>query len=138
MPQSNIENKIREMMVGWDTKYHIYGDSAYSRRDVITAHIEGSDLTDREKKENKCFNACRQSIEWGNKEIKNFYKSSVYDYGMRLRGMNVSGMLQCCILFANCLCAMYGNQTSEYFEIHGDIFDAWTARGPREDLRHFS
>ena len=133
LPHSQIQNKLKDVMASsFEVKYHVYGDSAYSRNDEITGHIEGSSLTDRQKMENKCFNACRESIEWGNKEIKNFFKTSVYDTGLRLKAMEVAAILQCCIFFTNCLCAMYGNQTSEYFGYSRDIFDDWTSRGPRE------
>ena len=114
LPQSQIQNKLKDVMASFEVKYHVYGDSAYSRNEEITAHIEGSSLTDRQKTENKCFNACRESIEWGNKAIKFFFKASVYDTGLRLKAMDIASMLQCCIFFTNCLCAMYGNQTSEY------------------------
>lgn len=130
LSQSGIEDNLREMMRGGEA-FHVYGDSAYSRGEQITAHIEKSILTAREKEENRCFNACRESVEWGNKEIKNFFKASVFDQGLRLLSMDVSEMLKCCILFTNCLCAMYGNQTSEYFDYNSDILDSWTSLGPR-------
>lgn len=131
LPQSEIEETIREMMYGVDFPFHLYGDSAYSRGEEITAHHEGTALTPRQIAENRCFNACRETVEWNNKEIKNAFKASVFDTGLRLKGMNVSEMLQSCILFSSCLCAMYGNQTSEYFGYSEDILDDWMSLGPR-------
>ena len=92
----------------------------------------GRNLTNRQIQENACLCAVREPIEWGNKEVKNYFKSLNYSNGLRLGSMPVCEMILYSFLMTNILCCFYGNQTSEYFHCRPPKLDEYLSQGPRE------
>ena len=90
---SKIEEKLANVQLDIQHKYTAFGDSAYQRSEFMYTMNSGRNLTNRQIQENACLCAVREPIEWGNKEIKNYFKSLNYSNGLRLGSMPVCEMI---------------------------------------------
>ncbi len=128
---SKIEEKLANVQLDIQHKYTAFGDSAYQRSEFMYTMNSGRNLTNRQIQENACLCAVREPIEWGNKEIKNYFKSLNYSNGLRLGSMPVCEMILFSFLMTNVLCCLYGNQTSEYFHCLPPTLERYLSQGPR-------
>ena len=129
---SKVEHQLRLLQLDNPSKYCAFGDSAYQRGEFMHTMNSGRNLTNRQIQENACLCAVREPIEWGNKEVKNYFKSLNYSNGLRLGSMPVCEMILYSFLMTNILCCFYGNQTSEYFHCRPPTLEEYLSQGPRE------
>ena len=128
---SKIEERLRRLQLNNEFKYTAYGDSAYQRSEFMYTMNSGQNLTVRQMQENACLCAVREPIEWGNKELKNYFKGITFGDSLRLGSMPICEMILFSILATNFLCCLYGNQTSEYFQCMPPSLEDYLGQGHR-------
>ena len=128
---SRIIEELEFLQESSEKKYCAYGDSAYQRGTYMYTGGSGPNPTNRQKNEDACFCAVREPIEWGNKDLKNYFKGMEFSGTLRLLNMAVFEMILFSILMKNILCTFYGNQTSDYFKCKAPTFEEYTGRGAK-------
>jgi hypothetical protein len=116
--KSNILEKLRILQAGQPLKFKIIGDSAYSDDDII-ATGGGRGMS-----------AIREQIEWNYKDLKMLWKYLDYKHVLKLRKQPVAKIVFVCMLLRNAHCSIYGNESSEYFNITPPSFEEWLSQGP--------
>ena len=86
------------------------------------SHLKSSwrheDAADWMKEENKRYSKIRISIEWNYSITANLYKYLQNESKLKLLGSNlVSKIYTVCTIMRNCHVALYGSETSNYFDL---------------------
>ena len=119
---SRINDQMAELQQDDNDDFGVFGDSAYKKRSHMWTYVDTdespSDIREDCKKWNKTMKKVRISIEW------NYgYTASLFHYLLTfskkkvLASSNVSKMYIVATILRNCHAALYGCQTSNYFDI---------------------
>ena len=95
----------------------MYRDPAYLHRVHLQSPLREPVLTDDMKLFNASMNACRISVEWLFGDVINYYKFLEYEKNLKIGMSSVGKMYVVCAILRNVLTCLYGNQTSEYFQL---------------------
>lgn len=95
----------------------IYGDPAYPLRVHLQAPFRNAVLTPQMQAYNKAMSDVRTSVEWLFGDIINFFKFLDFKKNLKIGLSSVGKMYVVCAILRNALTCLYGNQTSEYFEL---------------------
>ena len=66
---------------------------------------------------NASMSACRISVEWLFGDVINYFKFLDYKKNLKIGMSSVGKMYVVCAILRNALTCLYGNQTSEYFQL---------------------
>ena len=104
----------------------IYGDPAYPLRPCFQAPFRGAVLTPDQQAWNKSMKEVRVSVEWIFGDIINYFKFLDFKKDLKIGLSSVDKMYVVCALLHNAHTILYGNTTSQYFDINpptlGDYF----------------
>ena len=95
----------------------VYGDPAYPLRIHLQAPYSQGRLTQQMEDYNKAMSAVRVSVEWLFGDIINSFKFLVYKKNLKIGLSSVGKMYIVCALLRNAITCLYGNQTSEFFDL---------------------
>ena len=95
----------------------IYGDPAYPLRQHLQAPFRGAVLTPQQIAWNKSMSEVRVSVEWIFGDIVNYFKFLDFKRNLKIRLSAVGKMYIVCALMHNARTCLYGNTTSEYFDV---------------------
>ena len=115
---SDINNKFARLQTGATDQYVIMGDSAYKRNSHLTSYRQKSDDAKNYVKWNKAMKHVRISIEWNYGTT-----ASLFSYVRRPEKFKILGsektskIYTVATLFRNFHVALYGSQTSKYFDL---------------------
>ena len=116
--QSRINQRFNDCQLNNLLQLVIYGDSIYPHLSHTRSRWDDEIINDNRKAENKAFTKVRISIEWNYKTTGQLYgkvrqpdKLKILDEG------TVAKLYTVCTILRNCHVALYGSQTSEYFEL---------------------
>ena len=118
--ESNINDKLATLQLGELIQYIIFGDSAYKRRSHITSYAiapQGEALQPILVSWNNTCKKVRISIEWNYGCTGMLFKYVMCEEKMLLQSDYVSKIYTVATLFRNFHAAIYGSQTSNYFNI---------------------
>jgi len=116
---SAIEQKLQECQVGQQYQFKLYGDSAYFDDEyMVTGGGRG-------------MSSVRETIEWGYKDLKTYWKYCDYRHCLKLRQQPLAKIFFVCILLRNIHCTMYESQVSGFFNFPAPEFETWISQGPR-------
>lgn len=95
----------------------LYGDPAYPLRLHLQKPYRNVVLTPAMQAYNKAMSNVRSSVEWLSGDIINYFKFMDLKKNLKIGMSCVGKMYVVCALFRNALTCLYGNQTSQYFEL---------------------
>ena len=95
----------------------IYGDPAYPLRIHLQAPFRNHALTPQMQAHNAVMSGVRTSVEWLFGDIINYFKFLDFKKNLKIQLSSVGKMYVVCAILRNALTCLYGNQTSEFFEM---------------------
>ena len=114
---SHINNRFRRLQVDSPTQYVIFGDSAYVRQSHILSYFPSATMPAASKC-NYAIKTTRMSIEWNYGCTANLFKYFLMFNKLRLmESSTASRVYTVGTLLRNFLIALYGGQTSNYFNL---------------------
>ena len=95
----------------------IYGDPAYPLRVHLQGPFQGAALTPQMEMFNASMSSVRVSVEWLFGDILNYFKFIDFKKNLKIGLSSIGKTYVVCALLRNALTCLYGNLTSEYFEL---------------------
>ena len=95
----------------------IYGDPAYPMRIHLQALFREHRLDQQMQAFNKSMSAVRISVEWIFGDIVNYFKFLDFKKNLKIGLSQVGKMYIVCTILQNALTCMYGNLTSQFFNL---------------------
>ena len=95
----------------------IHGDHAYPLRIHLQASFRNHALTPQMQACNAAMSGVRTSVEWLFGDIINYFKFLDLKKNLKIQLSSVGKMYVVCAILRNALTCLYGNQTSEFFEM---------------------
>ena len=96
----------------------IYGDAACTLRPCLEAPLRGAVLTPDQQTWNKSMKEVRVSVEWIFGDIINYFKFLEFKKDLNIGLNSVGKMYIACTLLHNARTILYGNTTSQYFDVN--------------------
>jgi len=115
---SDINGRFQTLQAGHERQYIIFGDSAYKRRSHITTYGKYQGMGREVIQWNKSMKHVRISIEWNYAVTGSLFRYIRYSDKFRLlKNKRVSKIYTVATLFRNFHVALYGSQSSNYFNL---------------------
>ena len=95
----------------------MHGDPAYLHRLHLQSPFREAVLTDNMKLFNASMSACRISVEWLFGDVIDYFKFLDYRKNFKVGMSSVGKIYVVCAILRNALTCLYGNQTSEHFQL---------------------
>ena len=95
----------------------IYGDPSYPLRIHLQAPFHNRVLTPQMQAYNSAMSEVRSSVEWLFGDVIGYFKFLDFKKNLKIGLSSVGKMYVVCALLRNVLTCLYGNQTSEFFEL---------------------
>ena len=95
----------------------IYGDPAYPLRMHLQGPFKNAHLTPQMQHYNKCMSEVRTSVEWLFNDIINYFKFLDFKKNLKVGLSSVGKMYIVSALLRNALTCLYGNSTSQFFDV---------------------
>ena len=95
----------------------IYGDPAYPLRVHLQGPFQGVALTPQMEMFNASMSSVRVSVEWLFGDILNYFKFIDFKKNLKIGLSSIGKTYVVCALLRNALTCLYGNLTSEFFEL---------------------
>ena len=95
----------------------IYGDPAYPLRVRLQGPFQGAALTPQMEMFNDSMSSVRVSVEWLFGDILNYFKFLDFKKNLKIGLSSVGKTYVVCALLRNALTCLYGNNTSDFFEL---------------------
>ena len=95
----------------------IYGDPAYPLRVHLQGPFQGAALTPQMEMFNASMSSVRVSVEWLFGDILNYFKFIDFKKNLKIGLSSIGKTYVVCALLRNALTCLYGNLTSECFEL---------------------
>ena len=96
----------------------LYGDPAYPLRRHLQAPFRNIHLTAQMEQFNKAMSPLRTSVELLFGDIVNYFKFIDFKKNLKIGLSAVGQMYIVCALLRNALTCLYGNTTSEFYELN--------------------
>ena len=115
---SNINQRMAELQADDDTDYIIFGDSAYKRMTHIMSYLAAGDNIHNHHLWNRALKKVSISIEWDYGCTATLFKYLQNTHNLKLlKSHDVANVYTVTTLLRNCHTAVYGCQTSSYFNL---------------------
>ena len=95
----------------------LYGDPAYPLRPNLFVPFRGAVLTEEQQQFNRSMSHVREVVEWGFGDIVQLFAFLDFKKNMKLFLQPVGKMYIVGALLVNCHTCLYGNKTSQYFNL---------------------
>ena len=95
----------------------VYGDPAYPLRVHLQAPFRNMILTPQMVNFNKAMSSVRVSVEWLFRDIVEYFKFVDFKKNLKIGLSSIGKMCIVCALLRNALTCLYGNTTSDFFEL---------------------
>ena len=95
----------------------IYGDPAYPLRIHLQAPFRNRVLTPQMLAYNSSMSAVRTAVEWLFGDVINYFKCSDFKKNLKIGLSQVGKMYIVCSIMQNALTCLYGNDTSQFFDL---------------------
>ena len=96
----------------------LYGDPAYPLGVHLQAPFRGAVITPQMQLFNSSMSAVRTSVEWLFGDIINYFKFLDFKKNLKIGLSAIGKMYVSCAIFRNALTCLYGNQTSNFFNLN--------------------
>ena len=94
-----------------------YGDPAYPLRIHLIAPYRGAGITPQMEDFNSSISRVRTSVEWPFGDIINYFKFVDFKKTQKISLSAVGTLYIVCEILRNAMTCLYGNYTSEFFDI---------------------
>ena len=116
--ESELNQKFEQLQIGRPIQLKFYGDSIYPRLSLRHSSWRSNNLCQWQQEENRRYTKVRVSIEWNYMITGNLYGYVKKLNKLKILGSsNVSKVYTVATLLQNCHVAMYGSETSYYFNV---------------------
>lgn len=105
----------------------VYGDPAYPMRVHLQAPFRNMVLTPQMVNFNKAMSSVRVSVEWLFGDIVEYFKFVDFKKNLKIGLSSVGKMYIVCALLRNALTCLYGNTTSDFFELDPPTLEEYFA-----------
>lgn len=95
----------------------LFGDPAYPLRVHLQAPFKNVVLTQQMKDFNASMSSVRVSVEWLFGDIINYFKFMDFKKNLKIGLSPIGKMYIVCAILRNALTCLYGNSTSDFFEL---------------------
>lgn len=95
----------------------LYGDPAYPLRVQLQAPFRELQLTPEMVAYNKSMSSVRVSVEWIFGDVVNYFKFMDFKKNLKIGLSQVGKMYIVAAVLRNALTCLYGNETSQFFEL---------------------
>ena len=95
----------------------LYGDPAYPLRVNLQAPFRNAVLPPPMQAFNESMSTVRESVEWLFNDIVNYFKFVDFKKNLKIGLSSIGKMYVVCAILRNALTCLYGNQTSDFFEL---------------------
>ena len=95
----------------------IYGDPAYPVRVQFQAPFRNVVLTPQMQAFNSSMSSVRSCVEWLFGDIVNYFKFIDFKKNLKIGLSNIGKLYIVCAVLQNALTCLYGNLTSEFFDL---------------------
>ena len=95
----------------------IYGDPAYPLKVRLQGPFRDVYLTPQKQLYNQSMNSVRTSVEWLFADAQNYFKFTDFKKNLKVALISVGKMNVVSALLRNALTCLYGNETSQYFQL---------------------
>ena len=96
----------------------IYGDPAHPLRVQLQAPFRNVVLTPQMQAFNSSMSSVRSCVEWLFGDIVNYFKFIDFKKNLKIGLSNIGKLYIVCAVLQNALTCLYGNLTSEFFDLH--------------------
>ena len=103
----------------------VYGDSAYPLRIHMQGPFRYGVLTPQMEQYNAEMSAVRSSVEWLFGDVINSFKFNDFKKDLKLFLCSVGKMYVVSVLLRNAITCLYGNMTSEFFDLRPPSIDTY-------------
>ena len=116
---SRLNTRLRELQVNANVQLRVYGDSIYPRLSHLHSCWRRSNAVPWQVAENRLYSKVRISIEWNYATTSNLYRYLAnLDKLKLLSESQVTKVYTVATILRNCHVALYGSETSHYFNLH--------------------
>ena len=105
----------------------VYGDPAYPLRVHLQTPFRNMILTPQMVNFNKAMSSVRVSVEWLFGDIVEYFKFVDFKKNLKIGLSSIGKMYIVCALLRNALTCLYGNTTSEFFELDPPTLEEYFA-----------
>lgn len=117
--ESDINKRMSELQTNNERQYIIFGDSAYRTQSHIRSYFHGPMVNNSTRKWNNALKSVRISIEWNYGFQATLFRYLLNQNKLKiLKTQNVAKVYTVTCLFRNFYIAVYGSQSSNYFDLH--------------------
>ena len=95
----------------------IYGDPAYPLRVHLQGLFRDAYLTPQKQLYKQSMNSVRTSVEWLFADVQNYFKFIEFKKNLKVGLGSFGKMYVVSALLRNALTCLYGNETSQYFQL---------------------
>lgn len=103
----------------------LFGDPAYPLRVHLQAPFKNVVLTQQMKDFNASMSSVRVSVEWLFGDIINYFKFMDFKKNLKIGLSPIGKMYIVCAILRNALTCLYGNSTSDFFELQPPSFQEY-------------
>jgi hypothetical protein len=115
LSKSGLYKILEEKLNFGETKFCIYGDSAYAIQDHVHCPYKGTALKIKQKEFNETMSKVRISVEWTFGKISKEFAFVDYKKNLKLHLQPIGKLCLVAALLTNCHTCFYGSETSQYF-----------------------
>lgn len=114
---SNINTRLRELQIGNDVQYKVYGDSIFPVLSHLRRKHKNHPNTAQQSAQNAAMKKGRVTVEWDYGRIIELWGYVDWRRNCKVlgKGANISKVYCVCALLTNMHCCLYGSETSNYF-----------------------
>lgn len=99
-------------------QYALFGDRGYRHGDpALQVPFQGAAVSAQQRQYNSRMALVRISVEWAFGNVKKLFAFVDFKKNQKLHLMPVASYWQIAVLLTNCHSCLYGNETSQYFQV---------------------
>jgi hypothetical protein len=118
LTSSRLNSRLRDLQINSNEQLTIYGDSIYPRLSHLHSSWRHAGATRSQKNENIAYTKTRVSIEWNYGMTANLFSYLRNIVKLKLlASFKVTRIYTVATILRNCHVALYGSETSHYFDI---------------------
>ena len=119
---------IKLSLNAWDTNGNLlclYGDSAYPLQIHLQCPFRNIRLTEEQQNFNKSMSQVRVAVEWLFGDICKWWAFIDFKKNLKINLSAVGKMYLTCALLTNAKTCLYGNMTSQFFQMNPPILEEY-------------
>lgn len=115
--ESGVLQQLLQKVDANGNLYYIYGDAAYPISPCVITPFKGANVTPEQHHFNQVMSSVRISVEWAFGDITRTFAFTDFKKNLKLFLQPIDAIYKAAVIFVNCRACLYGNQTSEYFQM---------------------